>query len=617
VQGLRWIMACGAAWLLLGGNAMANDYGARQIGHTGEHLHNSTFGQQKNYIKDDAALDRRLHTLMHDTDALLKRLHAMPAETSGSDPVVNPLDKELGRLLDIALRCNPDLDVPRSELAVLAARTRQAGAATDPMLSFELMNAPAPIGIPTRPHQLMGANTGIGVGIEQDFQSAGKRGLKRDIASKDEALKELELAQKEQDLMLEVTETYYGLFGDVAKRNALRENIQLMGILVEMGQRKLAIGVTPQAAVLSAQVQESKMELMATELDTQIEQGYIKLAGLLGYPPGLDLHAELKFDVPYPLPPQITWDNDALEPAALARYPDYQRQCLLQKQQDLQVELAKRMYIPDYTLMGRYDAAFGMQDSYSFEVRVPLFLHKEEHQDAYAQEQYAQKAVITDQAQGIADSFFVRLEGLEAELGMHGKLVDQLRLGTVPQARLGLESNLAAYAGEQVDYSDLLMSEQSLLDQETDLEQNYIHILHTLADLHILTLGAFDPAPYFAPSGQSMQVAERALPLSSAGAMTRGASAAASISTAAYEVAAALDFIGPSDGANGKLGIPGQGFVQDLGLPKKKVESKPAQPKPKQEEKPKEQPKSAAPKSDGRTDPNSDFYKPFHPKVAK
>jgi outer membrane protein TolC len=571
--------------LLQSGAAMAGEVNAVQIGHTGQHLHNSAGDQPKHYIMQEKELDRRLCRLMDDVDHLLVKLHAMPAETSGTDPVLRPIDKELGRLLDIALRHNPELDVPRSELAVLAAKTRQAGAATDPMLSFELMDTPAPI--PVHIGDIEG--TGMGIQLEQEFQSYGKRGLRRQIASKDEALKELDLAQMEQDLMLEVTAAYYELFGAVTKRRALGDNIELMKILVEMAQRKLAIGTTPQAAVLNAQVQESKMELMATELDAQIDQLYIKLAGLLGYPQGLDLRQELKFDAAYPLPPKVEWDNTKLVPEALKRYPKYQHQCLMREQQDLMVEMARREYFPDYMLMGRYEAAFGMDDSYSFEVTVPLFLHKQERQDAALQEQYAQKAVISDEAEAIAGSFISQLENLEVELGMHGKLVDLLRGGTVPQARLALESNIGGFSANMMDFSDLIMSQQSLLDQETDLEQNYIHILHTLADLHILTLGAFDPAQYYAPAEKPVHAVSAPMAL--------GAQAAPSISAGAGILRQ------PESELIGPPAISGDSFVQDLKLPPKS-EAKPVQGKPIEKVQQKE----------GAED---EFHKPFVPRKKK
>jgi outer membrane protein TolC len=588
VQSRLVSLASAAALLLLCcGTAMAGEYTSIEIGHTNQHLRDSAPGQPKHYIGYGGALDKRLCRLMDDVDHLLLKLHAMPAQTSGTAPVVCPIDKELGRLFDIALRTNPELDVPRSELAVLAARTRQAGAPLDPMLSFELMDLPALN--PVRPGDITG--TGMSVGIEQEFQSYGKRGLRRRIASKDEALKELELAQKETDLMMEVAEAYYTLFGLVAKKRAVEQNLELMRIIVEMGERKLAIGTEPQAAVLSAQVQASRMELMLTELNAQIDQGYIALAEKLGFPKQFNLKEELQFDAAYPLPPEVEWDNSKLIPESLARWPEYQRQCLMQQQEDLMVEMARRDYFPDYTLMGKYEAAFGMEDSYSFEVRVPLFLHKEERQDAAYQEQYAQKAVIENEAQAVAAKYISRLENLEVELRMHGQLVDLLRSGTVPQARLALESNIAGFGANMMDFSDLIMAQQTLLDQEQELEQNYIHILHTLTDLHVLTLGAFDPAPYYVPTERPTVAAASPIAGNARG-TSLGISVGSALSQRAIQMAGKYRPL---------LGIP-DGFIEDLGLPQAEIA-------PKAEEK---QPRRKAGRKD---DQDNVLYKPVGPKA--
>jgi hypothetical protein len=116
------------------------------------------------------------------------------------------------------------------------------------------------------------------------------------------------------------------------------------------------------------------------------------------------------------------------------------------------------------------------------------------------QEQHAMKAVISDEAEAIAATYIAELEGMQAELRMHSRLAELLRGGTVPQARLALESNIAGFAANMMDMGELIMSQQLLLEQELELEENYIHILHTLADLHILTLGVLDPMPHYTPT---------------------------------------------------------------------------------------------------------------------
>ena len=296
---------------------------------------------------------------------------------------------------------------------------------------------------------------------------------------------------------LEVTETTTRCSARGRKR-ALEQNLELMRSSSRWG-RKLAIG-TERRPRCSARRCRPADGADADGAQRRDRPAYIKLAEQLGFPTKFNLKAELKCDAAYPLPPKIDWDNAQLVPDSLARWPEYQRQCLLQQQQDLMVEMARREYYPDYTLMGTYEAAFGMEDSYRFEVRVPLFLNKQERQDAALQEQYAQKGVIEDEAQAVAASYISRLESFQVELRMHGQLVDLLRGAAVPQARLALESNIAGFGASMMDFSDLIMAQQTLLDQELELEQNYIDILHTLTLLHVMTLGAFDPALHYVPT---------------------------------------------------------------------------------------------------------------------
>jgi outer membrane protein, heavy metal efflux system len=548
-----------ASCLLLLSQAAAGEYTSVQIGHTGQRLHNSAPSQPKHYVMHEGDLLARIDCLMDDVDRLLVRLHCLPPETAGTDPVVAPADTELGWLFKIALRHNPELARPRSELAVLAAQTRQAGAPQDPLLSFELMDIEAPFG------PIQGVDeTGFGVGFSRMFESYGKRGLRREIASREEELLELELAQMEVDLMFEVTEEYYDLFGLVVRMRSLEDNIELMKVLLEIANQRLAVGTTTQAEVLNAQVQLSRMELMRIELSAMIDQSYITLAGMLGNCSGLNLKDQLKFDAPYPLPPQIQWDNQTFLAEALARYPDYQRIRFMDERQDLEVEMAKREYYPDYELMARYEAGIGRGDMYSLEVEIPLFLNKEERQDARLQEMYAEKAVIKDEGDVVLNEYTTRIKNLQVEMRMHGELVDLLRLGTVPQARLALESSIAAYAagetpssgassmsggsagmastmggppaigaGENAEeaeaggvldggmgsssamgpampatgFNTVLLAQQALLTQEQELEQNYIHILHVLADLQVLTLGAFDPKPYMVTALEPVKAA--------------------------------------------------------------------------------------------------------------
>ncbi len=476
--------------LLTSAPALAGEYTAVEVGSSGEILDNSALHQPKHYLRDDDELDERIRCLLADMDDLLMHLHTQPAQMADSPPVYAPADAELGRLFAIALDNNPDLVPMRTEMGMLAARTRQEGAKMDPMLGLELddLNSPLPVLRQARDMR-------VRVMLSQEFESYGKRGLRREIAHRDEVLKEFELKQEELDLLMELTGAYYDLFGSRARLRSLEQNIKLMGVLIELANRKYSVGLTPLAAVMSAQVQQTQMEAMRVELKNLIAQQEVKLEGLVGRPQGFHA-ADLRFDVVYPIPPAIDWDNQELLQALLECRPDYQLLEARAEQEDLRLELARREYRPDYTLSAEYSVSPMGQDGLMAGVEIPLFTHKEERQDAMVQEAHAEREKTDDEQAALENSLLSELEEFQYELRMHSQLVELYRKGLVPQARLALDSNIAAYSANMMDLSDLVMSQQTLLTQQQELEQNYIHIIHTLSDLQVMSCGAFDPQPY-------------------------------------------------------------------------------------------------------------------------
>lgn len=468
------------------------------VGETGLTLGHSVSQQDKFYITENQALASRIACLLQDVDLLLGQLHALPPEWQGSEIQAKPVADELRELIDLALQHSPELKPMKSELAVLAARTRQAGARMDPMLSFMWMDIPAPEWPPatTWDDAMMSK---LSFSYSQTFDSYGKRDLKRGISHLDEKVKELQLAEMERKVIEEVTANYFMLADTQAQLRVMDTNIQLMQLLLDLAQQKYGLGKTPQAAVLSTQVELTKMERERLDMQRMLAEQQAMLAGMLGYPEGFD-PAALKLDLGYPLPQPIEPDNTALLQAALNRLPDYQSLKLQQTQQGLMLEMARREYRPDYTITAGYDVLWKQRDMISAGIMVPLSLNKAERQDAQVQEAAAMQAMLGDELHVQENKLRSAVQAQLIELDRRRALIDLNRTGLVPQSRLALDSNIAGFAANMMDLSDLVMAQQTLLEAELELEQNYIAYIAGLAKLQVLTAGAFDPAPFLAPS---------------------------------------------------------------------------------------------------------------------
>jgi hypothetical protein len=191
--------------------------------------------------------------------------------------------------------------------------------------------------------------------------------------------------------------------------------------------------------------------------------------------------------------------------------------------------------------------------------------------------------VIRSQRDIVSNDIYTKLCDRQLELKMHSQLAEMYRSALVPQARLALQSGIAGFSADMLDLSDLIMAQQNLLRQETELERSYLNILHTLADLQIISGGAFDPSPYLIASVEQ--------PPAAAGRIA--------IPQPAAEPAASP-------------GVPRTepSFVDQLGLPVPETGPAP-EPAGAQEE------SADAGKAEQPDEPEDDFYKPYVPAGGK
>lgn len=520
-----------------------------EIANTGLYLPNNAYDQDKHYLRQDQDLLGRIACLMQDVDLLLAELHALPPELA-DNPVAQPATAgELTGLIELALRHNPELAPFRSKLALQAAQTRQAGAKPDPMLMLNFAAFPLPDfsagDVPMTQYVL---------GWSQKYISYGKRGLKRSISSLSEDLTALELSQRELDIIDQLTGLYFKAASTKARLRVLDDNIELLQLLVELAERKYALGRTPQALVLQAQTQLAKLEEMQITLDSLLSSQYEMLSGLVGHAAGFDPE-ELELNIDYALPVAVDVELDALLAAALDARPDYRQLDVQTEQQELKVELAHRAYRPDFTVSAAYGLRYGKRDFFSAGVSIPLFTHKAERQDAALQEAYAALDMTASMQRKMENMLATQLGTLKVDLDRIVEVSALYRNGLVPQARLALDSTIAGYAANRVDLSDLLKAQQMLLSYELELEQLSIDYLAGLSQLQVLTAGTFDPLPYLA-----LQLNGE---VSTAVSIPQGVEA----QLAAEELAHGEESTESQPAAEDEVPLIGPSFLEELGLP--------------------------------------------------
>jgi outer membrane protein, heavy metal efflux system len=507
-----------AAWLLpalalpaLALPAHAEDAVPVELGTTGLYLPNNALSQDKHYLEQDSDLLGRVNCLLQNMDGLLAELHALPPEREGAPETQPATAQELPQLIALALEHNPTLQPLRSQLAMQGAMARQAGAKPDPMAMFGISSIPLP--------QFELADDPMAMfmfGWSQEFVSYGKRGLKRQIASLDTDITELDISSAELDLISEISQQYFDLLATRARRDTHQQNIELLRLLLELAERKYALGLTPQAQVVRAQTALTQMELEQYKLEQQLLQQQQALYGALGRPQGFD-PASLELRADYALPTSVALNQDAVLAELLRRRPDMQQLDLSHRQQAMRLELAQRDYRPDYTVSAQYGMRWGVRDLLNISVSIPVFTHKAERQDAAVEEQVARQDMLVQQRAELENELATRLGLMQIELDRNVELAQRYRSALVPQARLALDSMIAGYAANQTELDELLLAQADLLNYEWGLEELSIDYLASLTQLQVLTAGAFDPAPYLVQrdaAGMEAQQAQVELPAS-------------------------------------------------------------------------------------------------------
>ncbi len=379
---------------------------------------------------------------------------------------------------DRALAQNPGLAEMQARYEALAEVVPQQGALPDPVVSLAAANFPWDEF--DRNQEPM---TQLQLGVSQTFPFPGKLDLAQEAAGFEaeaalHSVQELQLGLAEN-----VALTWWELYYLDRSLETVENNRTLLRQFVDVARTKYQVGSGLQQDVLLAQLELSKLLEQAIRVGALREGRAIRLNLLMGAAPDTPVtlpgrhSAELK-----PLAP-----SSALYERAVENRPALAQQRAAIRASESRLELARRDYYPDFTLGVRYgnrdEDEFGQsrQDflSVMLSFQVPLYSGSKQdrrvsqRERELAHSQYAladqRNAVFSTIASAAADYRRAR-----AQL----ELFDQ---GIIPQARQTVESMLAGYQVNQVDFLNLIRSQVTLLDVELQYWRSYTEANQSIA----------------------------------------------------------------------------------------------------------------------------------------
>ena len=386
---------------------------------------------------------------------------------------------ELEQLIDEALMHNPSLSALEARWKADEARIPQAGALMDPMVKFELSNVPLSDfnfdSTPMSGKQLM---------VSQQFPYWGKRATRERIAVHMASAAEHTYLEREGIIINMVKQAYYSLsFLDHAIA-ITEKNQALLRDFVRIAETKYAVGNGLQQDVLKAQVTLSGLRDKLIDLRRMRSQAEAQLNTVLNRPPQQPMgHVAPLTHTPF------TYDTEGLQQMAIELRPR-----LKAIEENIQrwkaaEDLARLGYKPDFAVnLGYRQRSFARDpvegsDFISLGLTLNLPIYRNRKQAQQVREAQQRTEMSKEQYETIKQQIFFEVQSLSLDVQAHKEQAALFRSTIIPQANQALNSALAAYEVDKVDFLTLLNHQVTLFNFEIAYFRHQIEYEKKLAEL--------------------------------------------------------------------------------------------------------------------------------------
>jgi len=385
--------------------------------------------------------------------------HSPPVDKAAVVSPQGPADSKtvpLDELVREAVERNPEIQAAKSAVRAKQAMISPAKTLPDPMVTFQTMGDPWPLGLQTGDPS--SART---VGIQQEIPFPGKLSLKAKIAEKEAEAESWNYEQTRRRVIADLKQAYYDLYYTCRALETVHKDKGLLEKFEHITQAKYRVGQGLQQDVLKAQVEISKLTDRLIVLERRRGATAAVINSLLNRPPETELGTPeevQKADFLYSL--------EELYRMAKDTYPLLKIQELEIDRSHYAVDLAKKGFYPDFSLAFTYSNREAMPEMYAYMVgaTVPLYFWCKQRSEVLGAE--SGLLSVQQQRNGTVAMLYSRLkEGFLAATASE-ELIRLYTKGIIPQARLSLESAVAGYQVGKVDFLTLVDNLVTLLEYE-------------------------------------------------------------------------------------------------------------------------------------------------------
>lgn len=375
---------------------------------------------------------------------------------------------------------NPDLAQMLARAQAMAAIPSQEGSLPDPQINFNAMSLPVD-SFSTRPVDM----TQMSFGLSQAIPFPGKLALKEQAAGYEAEAANLNADEVRLRLISDVKTLWWQVFYLDRALEIVASNHSLLQQFVDIARSKYEVGEGLQQDVLLAQLELSKL------LDQKIGLTGLRRSTVAGLNALLNQPANRPVLVTSTLPlqlPDIKTENQLYQQAETARpLLTSERQGINAAQSRL--ELANKDRLPDFNVEAAYGARAAMPDgtrrsdllSLGVSMNVPIFAGSKQEKaiDQRTSELMQQRYILQDKWNGVR----AQISQSHSDYQRAQQQFVLFDTGIIPQARQTVASMLAGYQVSQVDFLNLVRSQITLFEYETQYWKAFTEAQQALAQL--------------------------------------------------------------------------------------------------------------------------------------
>jgi len=376
-----------------------------------------------------------------------------------------------------ALDKNPEVQLLQHRLRATDAKAKQAPYLEDPQIALQLGGVPL-----SNPTSFNQADTNS-IGIRQMIPFFGKLGLKEKIAQREVNIVEQELRAKEREIISMVKMAYADLFMAERSIEILREQLEILRVVIGATEARYRVGRVPQQDVFKAQLEQSQILNQLIVAEEEITVATVKLNTAMYRPPRTPIQVPADLTLP-----DSSFTDSALDDLALANRPELRGAEREIERAEITHELAERnRKYPDFMLGWDYMRmpTDMKKDRYGamVNITIPFSPWTAGRRNYEVEESLAEIRAARANRDAMRNVTLREVSQSQAKVQAARRSITLLNEGLLTQAELSFRSAMAAYQTGRVEFVALLEAQRALREARMGYYKATVGFLQNLADL--------------------------------------------------------------------------------------------------------------------------------------